>query len=83
MEPGVRGPHGLPAVQIAFNLDVETAIILSLPMGGDTVMAKSQEGGVPVGPDLKEKIKKRTEKEIEKGKENLYLKENKKKRTEK
>ena len=86
MENGVCGPHGLPAVQVAFNLDIETVIILSLPMEDDTVLrAKGQEGGVPVGPDLKEKIKKRTEKEIEieKGKENLYLKENKKKRTEK
>ena len=86
MEAGVRGPHGLPAVQIAFNLDIETVIILSLPMEDDTVLrAKGQEGGVPVGPDLKENIKKRTEKEIEieEEKENLYLKENKKKKTEK
>ena len=37
MEAGVRGPHGLPAVQIAFNLDIETVIILNLPMGGNTV----------------------------------------------
>ena len=88
MEAGVRGPHGLPAVQIAFNLDIETVIILSLPMEDDTVLrAKGQEGGVPVGPDLKENRKKRTEKEIEiekgKEKETLNLKENKKKRTEK
>lgn len=69
MEAGVHGPHGLPAVQIAFNLDVETVIILSLPMGGDTVGAKGQEGGVPVGQDLKENTKKRREKEMEK--ENL------------
>ena len=54
-------------------------------MEGDTVRAKGQEGGVPVGPDLKENRKKRTEEEIEieKGKENLYLKENRKRRTEK
>ena len=37
MEAGVRGPHGLPAVQIVFNLDIETVIILNLPMGGNTV----------------------------------------------
>ena len=71
METGVRGPHGLPAVQIAFNLDVETAIILSLPMGGDTVRAKGQEGGVPVGQDLKDRTKKRRKKDIKKEKENL------------
>ena len=68
MEHGVRGPRGLPAVQIVFNLDVETAIILSLPMEGDIVRAKGQEGGVPVGQDLKENTKKRR-KNIEK--ENL------------
>ena len=38
-------------------------------MEGDTVRAKGQEGGVPVGQDLKENTKKRREKEIEK--ENL------------
>jgi hypothetical protein len=69
MEPGVCGHHGLPAIQIAFNLDVETVIILSLPMGGDTVRAKEQEGWVPVGQDLKENMKKRTEREIENQKE--------------
>ena len=65
MEPGVHGPHGLPAVQIAFNLDVETAIIPSLPMEGDTVRVKDQEGGVPVGQDLKENTKNTREKETE------------------
>ena len=83
MEAGVHGLHGLPAVLIAFNLDVETVIILSLPMEGNTVRAKGQEGGIPVGPDLKENRKKRTEEEIEIGKENLFLKENRKRRTEK
>ena len=72
MEPGVCGHHGLPAIQIAFNLDVETVIILSLPMGGDTVRAKEQEGWVPVGQDLKENRKKRRKKDIEKEKENLW-----------
>ena len=45
-------------------------------MGGDTVRAKGQEGGVPVGQDLKENTKKRKEeeeeeKEIKKEKETL------------
>ena len=71
MENGVCGPHGPPAVKIAFNLDVETAIIPSLPMGGDTVRAKGQEGGVPVGQDLKDRTKKRRKKDIKKEKENL------------
>ena len=52
-------------------------------MEGNTVRAKGQEGGIPVGPDLKENRKKRTEEEIEIGKENLFLKENRKRRTEK
>ena len=84
MEPGVHGPHGLSAVQIVFNLEVETAITPGLPMEGDTVRAKGQEGGVPVGQDLKENTKKRKEREIdiETEKENLCLKENKEKRTE-
>ena len=39
MGPGVRGPHGLPAVLIVCNLDVGTVIILNLQTGDDTVWA--------------------------------------------
>ena len=39
MGPGVRGPHGLSAVPIAFNLGVGTVIILSRPMAGGTARA--------------------------------------------
>lgn len=39
MGPGVRGPHGLPAVPIACNLGVGTVIILSRPMVDDTAWA--------------------------------------------
>ena len=39
MGPGVRGPRGLPAVLIVYNLDAGTVIILSLQMGDDTARA--------------------------------------------
>ena len=39
MGPGVRGPPGLPAVPIAYNLGVGTVIILNLQMAGDTARA--------------------------------------------
>ena len=39
MEPGVCGPRGLSAVHIAFKIDVESVIILSLPMADNTAWA--------------------------------------------